>query len=491
MNILLASTEVTPYAKAGGLADITASLPIEWQKYGQNPIIIMPKYGFIDVHKYGFTPLEKTLIVPMGYWTEFARLWLGYLNGSRVPIYLVEHNEYFDRTGIYGDPHEYSDNDRRFIFFSRAVFEAAKALNFSPHIIHAHDFHTAFTMAFLKSYYNNDPHFSGAAGVYTIHNLAYQGKFNPNSAMLYSGFGMKEIFPGSWFEQFGAVNSMKTGIMFADKITTVSPTYAKEIRYDYYSEGLRDELNIRGADLVGILNGVYYDVWNPETDKYITHNYNADSLHLKKANKFEYLKSFGLDESDNLDMPLIGMVTRLTEQKGIDLIQERLEHYLANNACRFTLLGTGESKYVDFFNYLKWKYPKNCFITIGYNENLSHKIFAASDFLLMPSRFEPCGLTQMYALKYGTVPIVRNTGGLADTVTEYIPDSGQGWGFSFWQYNGDDFSYAIRRALTVFGQEPHWDLLRKNCMARNYSSAQSALDYLKVFKWALEKAGLK
>ncbi|PKL85025.1 MAG: hypothetical protein CVV22_10255 [Ignavibacteriae bacterium HGW-Ignavibacteriae-1] len=488
MNILLASTEVAPYAKAGGLADITAALPIEWQKYGQNPIIIMPKYGFIDVHKYGFTPLDKTLIVPMGYWTEFARLWLGYLNGSRVPVYLVEHNDYFDRHGIYGDPQEYDDNDRRFIFFSRAVFEAAKALNFSPHIIHAHDFHTAFTMAFLKSYYNTDPHFSDTAGVYTIHNLAYQGKFNPETAMLYSGFGMKEIFPGSWFEQFGAVNSMKTGIMFADKITTVSPTYAKEIRYDYYSEGLRDELNVRGADLVGILNGVYYDVWNPESDKYITHNYNADSLHLKQANKIEYLKSFGLDESDNLDMPLFGMVSRLTEQKGIDLIRIKLEHYLANNALRFTLLGNGEQQYVDYFNYLKEKYPKNCFITIGYNENLSHRIFAASDFLMMPSRFEPCGLTQMYALKYGTIPIVRNTGGLADSVTEYIPDSGQGWGFTFWQYNADDFTYAIRRALSVYRQEPHWDLIRKNGMARNYSSAQSALEYLKVFKWAKEKA---
>lgn len=487
MNILLASTEIVPYAKAGGLADITSSLPIEWQKYGQNPIAIMPKYGFIDVNKYGFIPLDLTLIVPMGYWTEFASLWFGYLPNSRVPIYLIEHNEYFDRKGIYGDPNEYNDNDRRFIFFSRAIFEAAKALNFSPDIIHAHDFHTGFTMAFLKSYYCHTPNFSNTAGVFTIHNLAYQGKFNPQNAMLYSGFGMMEFYPGSWFEQFGVVNAMKTGIMFADKITTVSPTYAKEIRYDYYSEGLRDELNIRGADLVGILNGVYYDVWNPEHDTLITHKYNSNSLHLKKENKFEYLKSFGLDESDNLEMPLLGMVSRLTEQKGIDLIRERIEYYVANDIIRFTLLGSGESRYVDFFNYLKAKYPRNCFITIGYNEELSHKIFAASDFLMMPSRFEPCGLTQMYALKYGTIPIVRNTGGLADTISEYIPDSGMGWGFTFWQYNADDLSYAIRRALSIYNIDPHWNIIRKNAMSRNYSSAQTALDYLKVFKWAKEK----
>lgn len=489
MNILVASAEVTPFAKAGGLADVASSLPIEWHKYAQNPIVIMPKYGSIDVEKYGFEPTDLTLIVPMGFWTEYALLWQGKMPNSDVPIYLIEHNEYFDREGIYGDPDEYSDNDRRFIFFSRAVMEAAKALNFKPDIVHAHDYHAAFTMAFLKSHYSADPIFANAAGVYTIHNLAYQGWFDAEKAMEFSGFTKKEFYPGSWFEKFGKVNAMKTGIMFADKITTVSPTYSQEIRWPYYSEGLQDELNHRGADLLGILNGVYYDEWSPKKDEYIFENYDIDSLDKKTINKYEYLKSFGLEEKDNFDKPLVGMVTRLAEQKGIDLVMDKLEYYLDNNLMRFTLLGSGSGEYTDFFNYLKHKYPKSALITIKYNTELSHKVFAASDYFIVPSRYEPCGLTQMYALKYGTIPIVRITGGLADTVEEYIPDTGEGTGFRFWQYNADDFAYALRRALEVYNKKYHWDLIRQNAMKKDFSSSTSALKYLKAFKWALEKAG--
>lgn len=487
MNILLASSEVDPYAKAGGLADITSSLPHEWDKLGHDTIVIMPKYGFIDTYKYGIEPTELTLIVPMGYWVEYARLWRGYLPDSKIPIYMIEHNHYFDRNGIYGDPNEYGDNDRRFIFLSRAVFEAAKALNFKPDIIHAHDFHTAFTMAFLKSYYYHDPLFSGTAGVYTIHNLAYQGKFNPENAMLYSGFGMKQFYPGSWFEKFDSVNAMKTGIMFADKITTVSPTYAKEIRYPYYSEGLQDELNVRGADLIGVLNGVYYDDWNPETDKHIYKNYSSENLNIKEENKYQFLLDHGLSEEDNLGLPLIGMVTRLTDQKGIDLLIAKLEYYLENSMFRLALLGTGERKYTDYFNYIKWKFPKLALINIGYNNTLSHRMFAASDFFLMPSRFEPCGLTQMYAMRYGTIPIARITGGLADTIQEYSFDSHKGSGFLFWQYNADDFAYSIRRGLSVYNNTPHWDVIRRNAMSNNFSSKKSALEYLNVFDWALQK----
>ncbi len=487
MNILLASAEVNPFAKAGGLADVAAALPREWQKFGQNPIVIMPKYGFIDTNHWGFTPTDLTLIVPMGYWVEYARLWQGTLPDSNVPVYLIEHNEYFDRDGIYGDPDEFGDNDRRFIFFSRAIFEAAKALNFTPDIIHAHDFHTAFALAFLKSHYSNDYRFNKTAGVYTIHNLAYQGWFNPESAMEYSGFGMKEIYPGSWFELNGGVNSMKTGIMFADKITTVSPTYAKEIRWPYYSEGLQEFLNLRGADLIGILNGVYYDEWNPQFDSSIYEKYDQKTLSKKVINKHNYLQSFGLTEDDDLDKPVIGMVSRLAEQKGIDLLMNKLESYLQSGQFRFILVGSGEDNYEHFFRYLSWRYPKDALNYIGYNNAQSHKLIAASDFLMVPSRYEPCGLTQMYAMKYGTIPIVRMTGGLADTVTEYNYDTEEGTGFLFWQYNAEDLSFAIRRALTLYKNKSHWDLIRKNAMQTNFSSGSSALEYLKVFKWALEK----
>ncbi|MFC2130382.1 glycogen synthase [Bacteroidota bacterium] len=487
MEIILASTEATPLAKAGGLADVTASLPAEWDKLGQSAYLFMPKYSFINIHEYGFVPTYLVLYVPMGSWVEFAHLWYGKLPGTNVSVYLIENNDYFNRNGIYGDPEEYPDNDRRFIFFSRAVFEAVKALNIKPDILHAHDYHTAFTMAFLKSQYRFHPLFSNTAGVFTIHNLAYQGWFNPERALKYSQFDLKEYYPGSWFEHHGTINAMKTGIMFADKITTVSPTYAKEIRMPYYSEGLQNVLNHRAADFVGVLNGVYYSDWDPENDNLLYSKYSKDYLQGKLLNKHQYLKEKGLSEADNLNLPLLGMVTRLAEQKGIDLLINKIESLLENNICRFALLGSGEKKYEDYFNYLAWKYPGKVFIYVGYNDKLAHRIIAGSDYLLMPSRFEPCGLTQMYALKYGTIPIVRKTGGLADTVEGYNADKGSGTGFLFWQYNADDFAYSIRRALSIYNKDPHWNIIRRNAMNEDFSSSKSALEYLKTFKWALEK----
>ncbi len=484
MNILIAASEVDPYAKSGGLADVTATLPKEWYRYGQNPIVVMPKYGFINVDKWGFKPTDITINVPMGHWTEFARLWYGTLPDSQVPVYLVEHNEYFDRNGIYGDPQEYGDNNRRFIFLSRAVFEVAKALDFTPDVIHAHDFHTAFAMAFLRSYYRYEARFAKTAGVFTIHNLAYQGKFEPFSTLSYSGFGMNQFYPGSWLEYHGMVNFMKVGIMFADKITTVSPTYAQEIRFPYFGEGLSDALNFRAGDLVGILNGVYYNEWNPATDRMISQNYSPATLSKKREIKHAFLKENG--DFEHPDMPLVGIVTRLAEQKGIDLLMYKLEEYLSLGTFRFVLLGSGDKHYEDYFKYIKWKYPHTAIIHLGYSTQISHRIIAASDFFLMPSRFEPCGLTQMYAMKYGTIPIVRKTGGLSDTVSEYNTNTGEGTGFSFMQYNADDMAYAIRRGLSVYMNEPHWDIIRQNAMQQDFSSGASALEYLKVFNWAME-----
>ena len=487
MNILLAAAEAAPFAKAGGLADMTQSFPFEWKKAGHNPITIIPKYGNIDIYKFGFQPTGLILNVPMGYWTEYGHLWSGFFPGTDVPVYLIENADYFNRIGIYGNPDEFWDNDRRFIFFSRAVFEASKALNFKPDIIHAHDYHTAFTMAFLKSQYRFDSLFYETAGVFTIHNLAYQGKFDAARAMEYSTFGMSQFYPGSWFEKDGAVNAMKTGIMFADKITTVSPSYAQEIRTPFFSEGMQSELNYRAADLVGVLNGVYYDEWSPENDSFIYEKFDVNTLSIKHSNKIKFLLEHGVNESDNLDLPLIGMVSRLAEQKGIDLLINNLEEHLAKNRYRFALLGTGESRYVDFFNYLAWKYPGRALIHIGYDNALSHKIIGSSDFFIVPSRFEPCGLTQMYALRFGTIPIVRSTGGLADTVFEYRYYTFEGNGYTFWHYNSDDYSFALNRALDVFNNQPHWDNIRRNAMLADYSSTKSSHEYIKVFNWALGK----
>jgi starch synthase len=485
MNIILIATEVEPLAKSGGLADVTSYLPREWEKQGHNTIIVMPKYSFID---FTYLNLQNTLLsiaVPMGFSIEYAGLWKCKLPYSNVDIFLIDHEEYFNRNGIYGDPTEFQDNDKRFTFLSRAVFEVAKAIDFTPDIIHAHDYHTALSLAFLKLFYQKEYRFSKTAGVFTIHNLAYQGKFNPYRVMDFTGIGMKEFYPGSWYENDGVVNFMKIGIMFADKITTVSPTYSNEIRMPYYSEGLQDFLNLRGNDLIGILNGVNYDEWNPEIDQYLNFKYYKNDFHSKYENKKSLLNENGI--YNDLDIPLLGIVSRLTEQKGIDIIQKTLSNYIEYNKVRLVLLGSGDKYYTDFFYYLKDKFPNKVIIHIGYNTSFSHKIFASSDFMLIPSRFEPCGLTQMYALKYGTIPIVRHTGGLADTVFEYKPENSSGNGLVFNNYSSDDFEYALNRALSIYNHQPHWSKIRINAMNSNYSSYKSAENYIQIFQWALEK----
>lgn len=487
MNVVTAVAELTPIAKAGGLGDMAAFLSREWKKMGHNPIIILPKYSFIDTQKWGFRNTLKTLIVQMGYWVEYGLLWEGKLPGSEVPVYLVEHEGYFNRAGIYGDPNEYSDNDRRFIFFSKAIFEVCRAVGFSPDVIHAHDFHTAFTMAFLKEFYRIDPLFSKTAGVYTIHNLAYQGKFNPQTALLYSGIPSSMFYPFSDYEYYGLVNAMKVGIMKADKITTVSPNYAQEIRWSYYGEGMDGVINLRAADFLGILNGIDYDEWNPETDRNLPVNYDKFNLNGKRENKHLLLKDYGLNDYDDLDMPMISMVTRLAEQKGIDLVVNKMEELLDTTQFRFFILASGDYNYEQFFRYLLSRFPKKALIHIGHDIALSHRIFAASDYFLMPSRFEPCGLTQMFSLRYGTIPIARETGGIADTVKEYNYDRMTGNGFTFWQYNADDMAFAVRRALGVYNNIPHWDKIRRNAMEANFSAEQTAMHYLDVFRWAKEK----
>ncbi len=487
MNILLCSTEVTPFAKTGGLADVCNYLPKEWQKMGHKSVIIMPKYGFIDLNKYNFERTDLVINVPMGHNIESAVLWRGYLPESKVEVYLIEYEAYFNRPFIYGDNSEYMDNDRRFIFISRAVFEVAKVIDFKPDIIHAHDYHLSFTMPFLKIYYRFDPFFAKTAGVFTIHNLAYQGKFNQFRVMDYSGFGMKEFYKDSWFEHDSIVNFMKVGVMFADKVTTVSPNYAKEIRIPYYGEGLHQILNEKSHDLVGILNGVDYSEWNPEIDNLIYSKYNIDEFDKKYNNKFELQKEMGLNPNNQAELPIFGMVTRLTEQKGFEIIRETLIKLLEARKIKFVILGSGESEYIEFFNYLKYRFPENVATYFGFDNTLSHKIIAGSDFFLLPSRFEPCGLTQMYSLKYGTLPIVRATGGLVDTVKEYSYEYQNGDGIVFNNFSGNDFEYATVRAIDLYKTSAHFDIARRNAMSKDYSSHLSAINYLSVFNWALEK----
>ncbi|GAB5465185.1 MAG: glycogen synthase GlgA [Candidatus Kapaibacteriales bacterium] len=483
MNILLAAAEIAPFAKSGGLADAVMSLALGLNSLGHKVVCIMPKHGVIDTEDYKLEPTFLTLNIPMGYHTEYAHLLRYSDHESGLEVYFVEHDLYFNRNGIYGDGNEYFDNDKRFIFFSRSIFEACKALDFTPDIIHAHDNHTAFAMPFLSKVYRLEDRFKSTAGVYTIHNLAYQGIYDPYRAMDYSGFGIKEFYDGSYFRSGDNVNSMKTGIMFADKVTTVSPAYSREIRMHYYAEGLHDELNSRSSDLVGILNGVDYAQWSPKNDKLIPKNYSIDNIEVKNDIKKSFIEN-GM--FSNPDLPLVGMVTRLPEQKGIDLVMNKLEGFLQNGSFNFAILGSGANRFVEFFKYIKYKFPESTIVEIGYNERIAHRIFAASDYMLIPSRFEPCGLTQMYALSYGTIPIVRNTGGLSDTVFEYQVSTREGNGFVFNTYNAEDFANAINRALSIYNSD-HWHNIRENGMRANHSYRTSAEKYTEVYNWAKEK----
>ncbi|MCX8051440.1 MAG: glycogen synthase [Chlorobi bacterium] len=488
MNILAVAAECTPFAKVGGLADVVAALAKHWRALGHSVRIVMPRYGTIDTDRWNIRPTQLVTAVPIGWWHEYARLWRGELPGTDIPVYFLESRDYFDRHGIYGEPEGYPDNDRRFLFLSRAAFEVAAATDFTPDIVHAHDWHTAFTMAFLKSHYRYHPHFARTAGVFTIHNIAYQGQSDPHRIIPLAGFRIEE-FRGSWFEHDGVVNMMKTGIMFADKITTVSPTYAREIRWTSAGMGMQPYLNLRGADFLGILNGADYTEWDPATDPYIPMQYTVETLADKVKNKAALLEDSVPPHDRILEVPLFGMVSRLTSQKGIDLLLGCIEQFVRSGQARFAILGSGEPRYEHALRLLGRRYPTRVMVFTGYNAALSHHVIASSDFLLMPSLFEPCGLTQLYALRYGTVPVVRSTGGLADTVAEYDPVSGIGTGFTFGEYSVAAFARAIERGLSYYRHPLHWDRVRINGMQQDFSATKSAQQYLAVFGWALEKIG--
>ncbi|MBU3741942.1 MAG: glycogen synthase [Candidatus Kapabacteria bacterium] len=485
MKILLAAAEVSPFAKIGGLADMTAALPKAWKAAGHDVVVFLPLYATIDKERFGLQKLPLLVDVPFGSWTEYATVWKGMLPGTDVPVYFVASSDYYERPGIYGYHEGFQDNDRRFIFLSRAAFEVCRAIDFAPDVIHAHDYHTATMMPMLKVLYRQDPLFCTTAGVYTIHNMAYQGMFDPARAMEFCGFDPAEWYTGSWYEYEGAFNAMKAGIMFADKITTVSPTYAEEIRWTPEGHGMQSALQVRGGDLIGVLNGIDPDEWNPETDEHLPVRYSASQIDRKEANKQALLRMFQLpDDERQRDIPVIGMVTRLTEQKGIMLITQVIESFLQDGECRFVLLGSGESRFENYFKDLAYRYPYHALIKTGYDTALSHMIQAASDYYLMPSKFEPCGLTQMFALTYGAVPIVRATGGLADTVQQYDPITFSGNGFMFQRLMADDLHASMTDALRTYKREPHWTSLRINAMAQDFSIAGTAQRYIDVFGWA-------
>lgn len=489
MNILVVAAEVAPFAKVGGLADMTAALPKAWAADGHSVAVILPMYGHIDIDQYGISKTEHLVAVPFGHWLEYATVWQGVLPGTDIPVYFIASSDYYERPGIYGYHEGFADNDRRFLFLSKAAFEVSKAIGFQPDIVHAHDYHTAPCMPLLQVKYRYDEFFSRTRGVFTIHNMAYQGMYDPTRAMELLGFDAGDFYHGCWYEQSGVFNSMKAGIMFADKVTTVSPTYAQEIRWTPEGMGLQGALQARSGDLIGVLNGIDSTEWDPSTDVHIAANYTYGTIAKKAVNKKALLQQFGVATDDtNADLPLFGMVTRLTEQKGISIVTSVVEHFVSHGRLRLVLLGSGERKFEEYFQNLAIKYPQHVLVGTGYNTALSHQIQAASDYYLMPSKFEPCGLTQMFALAYGAVPIVRATGGLADTVEQYDPVTFAGTGYRFAGYSSDALAEAMEAALRIYKRSPHWETIRKNGMGKDNTIDRAGRRYVEVFGWALERS---
>lgn len=482
LKILMAASEVAPFARTGGLGDVLGSLPKALAKLGHEVKVFLPRYRAID-RSLALARLGWSLDIGSGDGAKPMVLEMLKDTRTKVEYYFVRNDEYFDRPEFYRDPEtgeDYDDNDQRFIFFSRAVLEGVKKLGWKPDIIHAHDWQAALVAAYAKTTYAKDAFFRNTRSVLTIHNLGYQGLF-PGKHFELLELPREMFFAMSGpFEFFGKVNFLKGGISLADKITTVSPKYAEEIQSgDEFGCGLQGVLQGRARDLVGILNGVDYTVWSPTRDKKIPYRYNVSNLAGKRKNKVELLGSAGLPIREKA--PLIGMITRLTAQKGLDLIEEAAEQLFEMN-MQMIVLGTGDEQYHTLLQELQAQYPDKLKVNLRFDDALAHKIEAAADIFLMPSRWEPCGLNQLYSLKYGTVPVVRAVGGLADTVTDYDPLSGNGTGFTFTEYEPSAMIDAIERAVDLFPKKRSWAKVVKAGMTRNFSWENSAAEYSQLFE---------
>ncbi len=485
LKILFVSGEVVPFAKTGGLADVMGSLPQAVEDCGNEARIMMPKYGVINDRKFRLHDVLrlKDLPISVGERNDLLNVKVTALPSSKIQTYFLYNEGLFKRDGLYVSPttkKDYQDNDERFIFFNRAVLETLKALGWKPDIIHCHDWMSGLIPAYLKLLYHEDPFFKNVKTVFTIHNLAYQGAFH-KSALQKSKLPESEFTPDG-LEFYDSFNFMKIALVYADAITTVSEKYAEEIRTDdELACGLKGVLNKRKRDLYGILNGVDENVWNPEEDEFIEKNYNADDLAAKLENKKSLLKRLKLPYNEKT--PVIGMISRLVDQKGFDLVIEAFDKLMSLDV-QLVLLGTGEKQYEDFFRKATNKYPDKVSATISFNDELAHQIEAGSDMFLMPSRYEPCGMNQMYSLKYGTVPIVRATGGLHDTVKAF--KAGKGNGFVFEKYTAGDMMKAIKDALETYKDQKAWAKLVQNGMATDVSWESSAEKYNALYHKLLE-----
>ncbi len=478
MNILIATSEAVPLAKTGGLADVCGALPIELARQGHQPALIMPAYRKARYSGLSIEPLGIEFIIPIGSKMVTGHLSKSCLPGSDVPVYLVEQDQYFDRDQLYGiDGKDFIDNCERFVFFSRAVLEAIRLLDLRVDLIHANDWQTGLIPAYLKIEYAGVPRYERTASLFTIHNMAYQGRFW-HWDMLLTGLDWKYF---NWHEMefHGQLNLLKTGMVFADSINTVSPRYAEEIQSRPLGCGLEGVLQYRRDVLSGILNGIDSNEWNPGSDPHLAANYDEKAIEPgKPACKAALQEEVGLPVRD--DVPLIGTVGRLTDQKGFDLIAEVMQRWLPTVDAQWVILGTGEPKYHKLFAQLAERFPQKAGVCLEFSNPLAHRIEAGADIFLMPSRFEPCGLNQLYSLRYGTVPVVRATGGLADTIDESN-------GFSFQECSPLALDETLRRACAMYHQRDQWRELMSTGMAQDWSWSRSAREYGKLYEATLAR----
>ena len=481
MRILYASGEAVPYAKTGGLADVAGALPAALAELGHEVVVVMPKYRTIDEKKYGLEKVYDNLPVPVLDRKEFADVYRARIPNTKVIVYFIASRKYFDRDGLYQEKGiDYPDNCERFAFFCRAVMEFIPKTSFAPQIVHANDWQTALLIAYVKKMYD----WNSTATVYSIHNMGYLGLF-PRENIFLTGFGW-EMFTPETLEFWGNIALTKAGFVFADVINTVSETYSKEIQTEEFGYGLSELLRGRQKDVYGILNGIDYKLWNPETDPQIVKNYGIKSVPLKYENKTALQRINGLPVKPNI--PIIGMITRLADQKGFDILAGAMEEIMHLN-CQMVILGTGEPKYHELLITEKKKYPKHIGVNLGFDSALAQLIYAGSDLFLMPSRYEPCGLGQLISYKYGTIPIVRKTGGLADTVHDYNPKTGKGDGFVFEDYSSGALLEAVERALETYKQKKVWKSLVEKVMCYDYSWSSSARKYIDLYNKAISKLG--
>jgi starch synthase len=483
MQIAFAASECTPLAKTGGLADVVGALPRELVKLGHQVSVYLPFYTRVRRHIEGEPEyLVRSLTIPFRSYNRFV----GVVDGGRrdgVQFYFIDCPELFDRKELYGTSGgDYPDNAERFGLFCRAVIEATKILGV-PKIFHVHDWQAALIPVYLRTLYAADPALSGAATVLTIHNAAFQGKFPPVTTELL--LLPWEVFTMDKVEQFDRFNFLKGGVVFSDLLTTVSKKYAEEIQTAEFGEQLEGVLMRRAADLHGILNGVDYALWDPATDGNLAAHYTPENLAGKRACRADLLHASGLEKIAETT-PVVGIVSRLATQKGFGIVAQIVEE-LAERDVAVVALGTGDAYYENLFRDWAFRHPASVAVQIRYDDALAHKIEAGADMFLMPSRYEPCGLSQIYSLKYGTVPIVRATGGLDDTIEEWDAEKGTGTGFKFAGFDPKDLLTEIDRAIEAFQDKKGWTRLMRNGMARDYCWSGPAKEYAKVYEEAAQK----